>query len=107
WGLSLGKESLTKLPQRVFPSDMSLGIPIPSDMSLGKTPTCRQGKVTKIGESGSLKMPHKVNRVDFDNSEGNLGTTNAVLSMALPVSRWKVLKNPEEEMRSLKKRGHE
>ncbi|GJY12940.1 adenylosuccinate lyase, partial [Tanacetum coccineum] len=49
--------------------------------------------VTKIGESGSLKMPHKVNRVDFDNSEGNLGTTNAVLdllSMALPVSRWKV-----------------
>ncbi|GJW96773.1 hypothetical protein Tco_0178581 [Tanacetum coccineum] len=43
WGLSLGKESLTKLPQRVFPSDMSLEKPIPSDMSLGKVPTCRQG----------------------------------------------------------------
>ncbi|GKC75814.1 RNA-directed DNA polymerase, eukaryota, reverse transcriptase zinc-binding domain protein [Tanacetum coccineum] len=36
WGLSLGKESLTKLPQRAFPSDKSLGIPFPSDMSLGK-----------------------------------------------------------------------
>ncbi|GKF19305.1 hypothetical protein Tco_0067943, partial [Tanacetum coccineum] len=44
WGLSLGKESLTKLPQRVFPSDMSPGIAFPSGMSLGKAPTCRQGK---------------------------------------------------------------
>ncbi|GJY83286.1 hypothetical protein Tco_0496662 [Tanacetum coccineum] len=38
------KESLTKLPQRAFPSDLSLGIPFPSDMSLGKGPTIRQGK---------------------------------------------------------------
>ncbi|GJX15089.1 hypothetical protein Tco_0206847 [Tanacetum coccineum] len=33
-----------KLLQRAFPSDKSLGIPFPSDMSLGKGPTCRQGK---------------------------------------------------------------
>ncbi|GJU88853.1 putative heat shock protein 70 family protein [Tanacetum coccineum] len=48
--------------------------------------------VMKIGESGSLKLPHKVNRVDFNNSEGNLGTTNAVLDllcMTLPISCWK------------------
>ncbi|GJT48904.1 F-box domain containing protein, partial [Tanacetum coccineum] len=44
WGLSLGKESLTKLPQRRFPSDMSLGKPFPSDMSLGKGSECRQGR---------------------------------------------------------------
>ncbi|GJY54477.1 cellulose synthase-like protein D5 [Tanacetum coccineum] len=50
--------------------------------------------VMKIGESGSLKLPHKVNRVDFNNSEGNLGTTNAVLDllcMTLPISCWKVI----------------
>ncbi|GKG63474.1 hypothetical protein Tco_0640969, partial [Tanacetum coccineum] len=44
WGLSLGKESLTKLPQRRFPSDMSLRKPFPSDMSLGKGSECRQGR---------------------------------------------------------------
>ncbi|GJX31410.1 hypothetical protein Tco_0241265 [Tanacetum coccineum] len=44
WGLSLGKESLTKLPQRRFPSDMSLGKTFPSDMSLGKGSECRQGR---------------------------------------------------------------
>ncbi|GKA43217.1 hypothetical protein Tco_0735941 [Tanacetum coccineum] len=37
-------QSLTKLPQRAFPSDKSLRIPFPSDMSLGKGPTIRQGK---------------------------------------------------------------
>lgn len=43
------------------------------------------------GEIGSSTMPHKVNPIDFENSEGNLGLANAILShMAtkLPVSRW-------------------
>ncbi len=46
---------------------------------------------TKAGEIGSSTMPHKVNPIDFENSEGNLGIANAVLKhMAekLPVSRW-------------------
>src|SRR5690606_2316792 len=46
---------------------------------------------TKPGEIGSSTMPHKVNPIDFENSEGNLGMANAVLKhMAekLPVSRW-------------------
>jgi adenylosuccinate lyase len=46
---------------------------------------------TKEGEIGSSTMPHKVNPIDFENSEGNLGMANAVLKhMAekLPVSRW-------------------
>jgi adenylosuccinate lyase len=46
---------------------------------------------TKAGEIGSSTMPHKVNPIDFENSEGNLGMANAVLKhMAekLPVSRW-------------------
>lgn len=46
---------------------------------------------TIAGEVGSSTMPHKVNPIDFENSEGNLGLANAVLShMAakLPVSRW-------------------
>jgi len=45
----------------------------------------------KAGEVGSSTMPHKVNPIDFENSEGNIGLSNAVLShMAekLPVSRW-------------------
>ncbi len=45
----------------------------------------------KAGEIGSSTMPHKVNPIDFENSEGNLGMANAVLKhMAekLPVSRW-------------------
>lgn len=44
----------------------------------------------KAGEVGSSAMPHKVNPIDFENSEGNLGMANAVLahlSMKLPVSR--------------------
>lgn len=46
---------------------------------------------TIAGEVGSSTMPHKVNPIDFENSEGNLGLANAVLghlSTKLPVSRW-------------------
>jgi adenylosuccinate lyase len=45
----------------------------------------------KAGEIGSSTMPHKVNPIDFENSEGNLGMANAVLrhmAEKLPVSRW-------------------
>jgi len=45
----------------------------------------------KPGEVGSSTMPHKVNPIDFENSEGNLGIANALLqhlSAKLPVSRW-------------------
>ena len=45
----------------------------------------------KPGEVGSSTMPHKVNPIDFENSEGNLGMANAVLGFLaekLPVSRW-------------------
>jgi adenylosuccinate lyase len=45
----------------------------------------------KAGEIGSSTMPHKVNPIDFENSEGNLGLANAVLkhlSEKLPISRW-------------------
>ena len=45
----------------------------------------------KQGEIGSSTMPHKVNPIDFENSEGNLGIANALLShlsAKLPVSRW-------------------
>ena len=43
------------------------------------------------GEVGSSTMPHKVNPIDFENSEGNLGLANAIfdhLAMKLPISRW-------------------
>ncbi|CDM89819.1 adenylosuccinate lyase [Xenorhabdus bovienii] len=46
---------------------------------------------TVAGEIGSSTMPHKVNPIDFENSEGNLGLANAVLghlASKLPVSRW-------------------
>src|SRR2546428_475589 len=46
---------------------------------------------TQAGEVGSSTMPHKVNPIDFENSEGNLGIANALLrhlSEKLPVSRW-------------------
>jgi adenylosuccinate lyase len=49
------------------------------------------GQEVKANEVGSSAMPHKVNPIDFENSEGNLGLANAVLGhMAekLPVSRW-------------------
>ncbi|GAA6142199.1 adenylosuccinate lyase [Hydrogenophaga sp. 5NK40-0174] len=45
----------------------------------------------KAGEIGSSTMPHKVNPIDFENAEGNLGLANAVLrhlSEKLPISRW-------------------
>lgn len=45
----------------------------------------------KAGEVGSSTMPHKVNPIDFENSEGNLGLSNAVLrhlAEKLPISRW-------------------
>ncbi|MCQ2029964.1 adenylosuccinate lyase [Stutzerimonas zhaodongensis] len=46
---------------------------------------------TVAGEIGSSTMPHKVNPIDFENSEGNLGIANAVLqhlASKLPISRW-------------------
>jgi adenylosuccinate lyase len=46
---------------------------------------------TVAGEVGSSTMPHKVNPIDFENSEGNLGIANAMFSFLaekLPVSRW-------------------
>ncbi len=46
---------------------------------------------TVAGEIGSSTMPHKVNPIDFENSEGNLGLANAVfahLATKLPISRW-------------------
>ncbi len=46
---------------------------------------------TKADEVGSSTMPHKVNPIDFENSEGNLGMANALLrhfSEKLPISRW-------------------
>ena len=46
---------------------------------------------TKAGEVGSSTMPHKVNPIDFENSEGNLGVASALLrhlADKLPVSRW-------------------
>tara|TARA_R110002072_G_scaffold7773_2_gene41478 strand:- start:11664 stop:13046 length:1383 start_codon:yes stop_codon:yes gene_type:complete len=49
----------------------------------------KQKKVA--GETGSSTMPHKVNPIDFENSEGNLGIANAILghlAEKLPISRW-------------------
>ena len=49
------------------------------------------GQKTKAGEIGSSTMPHKVNPIDFENSEGNLGLANALLrhlAEKLPISRW-------------------
>ncbi len=46
---------------------------------------------TVAGEIGSSAMPHKVNPIDFENSEGNLGIANAIfdhLGQKLPISRW-------------------
>ena len=48
-----------------------------------------QAKIKK-GEIGSSAMPHKVNPIDFENAEGNLGIENAIyehLSAKLPISR--------------------
>ncbi len=49
------------------------------------------GQKQIAGETGSSTMPHKVNPIDFENSEGNLGVANALanhLAEKLPVSRW-------------------
>jgi len=49
------------------------------------------GQKIRSGEIGSSTMPHKVNPIDFENSEGNLGLANALLrhlSEKLPISRW-------------------
>lgn len=46
---------------------------------------------TVAGEIGSSTMPHKVNPIDFENAEGNLGVANAIfdhLAAKLPISRW-------------------
>ena len=46
---------------------------------------------TKAGEVGSSTMPHKVNPIDFENAEGNMGLANALfghLATKLPISRW-------------------
>ncbi|KAL2554907.1 L-Aspartase-like family protein [Forsythia ovata] len=51
-------------------------------------------QITKAGEIGSSTMPHKVNPIDFENSEGNLGVANgglSHLSTKLPISRWQVI----------------
>ena len=48
-------------------------------------------QAVKSGEVGSSTMPHKVNPIDFENAEGNLGLANALLSHLaekLPISRW-------------------
>ncbi|MEO7148631.1 MAG: adenylosuccinate lyase [Rhodanobacteraceae bacterium] len=48
-------------------------------------------QVLKAGEVGSSTMPHKVNPIDFENAEGNLGIANALFahfSEKLPISRW-------------------
>jgi adenylosuccinate lyase len=48
-------------------------------------------QLTVAGEVGSSTMPHKVNPIDFENAEGNLGLANAILAhlaRKLPVSRW-------------------
>ena len=48
-------------------------------------------QATVAGEIGSSTMPHKVNPIDFENSEGNLGIANAImehLANKLPISRW-------------------
>lgn len=49
-------------------------------------------------------MPHKVNPIDFENSEGNLGVGNgnlSHLSMKLPVSRWQVYSSPLSDFKYL------
>jgi adenylosuccinate lyase len=48
-------------------------------------------QMTIAGEIGSSTMPHKVNPIDFENAEGNLGIANAILThlaQKLPISRW-------------------
>ena len=56
------------------------------------------------GETGSSTMPHKVNPIDFENAEGNLGVANALLghlAEKLPVSRWQRDLSDSTALRSL------
>jgi adenylosuccinate lyase len=56
------------------------------------------------GEVGSSTMPHKVNPIDFENSEGNLGLANAILghlAEKLPISRWQRDLSDSTVMRNL------
>src|SRR4029079_2940388 len=56
------------------------------------------------GEVGSSTMPHKVNPIDFENAEGNLGLANALLghfSEKLPISRWQRDLSDSTVLRSL------
>jgi len=51
-------------------------------------------QIPKAGEVGSSTMPHKINPIDFENSDGNLCQANSILSgisMKLPISRLQVL----------------
>ena len=53
-----------------------------------------QCQIPRPGEIGSSTMPHKVNPIDFENSEGNLSMANAILSsisMKLVISRMQVI----------------
>jgi adenylosuccinate lyase len=59
---------------------------------------------TVAGEVGSSTMPHKVNPIDFENAEGNLGLANALfehLAAKLPVSRWQRDLSDSTVLRSL------
>jgi adenylosuccinate lyase len=59
---------------------------------------------TVAGEVGSSTMPHKVNPIDFENSEGNLGMANAIfnhLAGELPISRWQRDLSDSTVMRNL------
>ena len=58
---------------------------------------CGPEQVAVKGEVGSSTMPHKVNPIDFENAEGNLGLANAILehlAAKLPVSRWQARDPP-------------
>jgi len=77
----------------VFANELSLSNTIMTDLARDMWAYISRGvfklKVVK-GEVGSSTMPHKVNPIDFENAESNLGTANAVLSslaVRLPISR--------------------
>ena len=61
-------------------------------------------QATRAGEVGSSTMPHKVNPIDFENAEGNLGLANALFghfSEKLPISRWQRDLSDSTVLRSL------
>ena len=64
---------------------------------------CGPEQVAVKGEVGSSTMPHKVNPIDFENAEGNLGLANAILehlAAKLPVSRWQARYPPPGQQRA-------